>query len=83
MFFGIFFGGVTLLLILGLFFGLLGLYLSSWRYLGCLVVLEFLKVLLLGCSLLRDWGGLRVRFLSLLVMFTLEIVVALVVLVRV
>lgn len=74
---------VSLLLFLGLFLGGLRFFLSSSRYLSCLVVLESLNVLLLGCSLLRDVYGFRVGFVALLVMFTLEVVFGLKVLVRI
>lgn len=75
--------GVSLLLFLGLVVGGLRLFLSSSRYLSTLVVLESLKVLLLGCCLLGDVSRFRVGFVSLLVMFTLEAVLGLVVLVRI
>lgn len=74
---------INFLLLVGLVLGILGLFLSSSRYLGCLVVLESLKVLVLGCCILGDLAGFRVSFVSLLVMFTLEAVLGLVVLVRV
>lgn len=76
-------GIIRVLLFSGLVLGGLGLFLSSSRYLGCLVVLESLKILVLGCCLLGDLRGFRVGFVSLLVMFTLEAVLGLVVLVRV
>lgn len=81
--FGVSLGGVVFLLFLGLFVGGFSFFLCSTRYLTCLVVLEMLNVLVLGSCLLGDFSGFRVSFISLLVMFTVEIVLALVVLVRV
>lgn len=78
-----FVSSITLLLLIGLVCGGLRFFLSSSRYLNCLIVLEVLNILLLGCCLLVDVYRFRVRFVSLLVMFTLEAVLGLVSLVRV
>lgn len=77
------YSGVSLLLFFGLVVGGLRFFLSSFRYLSCLIVLESLNVLLLGCCHLSDVCGFRVGFVALLVMFTLEAVLGLLVLVRV
>lgn len=58
-----------------------GFVLSVGRFLNCLIVLENFKVLLLFCSLIFWWES-HVLFLALVVIFTVEVTLSLVVLTR-
>lgn len=69
------------LCVLGVLVIIFSFVLSLGRFLNCLIVLENLKVLLLlNCILL--WGERRVLFLVLIVIFTIEVTISLVVLTR-
>nr|QZZ81268.1 NADH dehydrogenase subunit 4L [Prosthogonimus pellucidus] len=83
MLLGFSFGGPDFLLILGLVFSVFGFFLSSNSFLNCLIVLENMNVLLLVVSLLLGVTMFRSFFISLLVMFTIEVVLSLVILTRV
>lgn len=56
--------------------------LSLSRLLNCLIVVEKFKVLLLFSSLLMNWDETRIFFIALMVIFTIEVVLGLVVLTR-
>nr|AYH51405.1 NADH dehydrogenase subunit 4L [Posthodiplostomum centrarchi] len=62
---------------------LLSIILSANRLLNCLIVLENLNVLLLFLCLLNQVEEFRIIFISLMVIFTIEITLALVVLTRI
>nr|YP_009938506.1 NADH dehydrogenase subunit 4L [Prosthogonimus cuneatus]QNU39790.1 NADH dehydrogenase subunit 4L [Prosthogonimus cuneatus] len=83
MFLGFAVGGPVLLLLLGSFFGLFSFFLSSNSFLNCLIVLENMNVLLLLVCLMLGVSMFRSYFVALLVMFTIEVVLSLVVLTRV
>lgn len=68
-------------LILGFIITLKSFVLSLGRFLNCLIVLENLNILLLLCSVLF-WDGNRTLFISLIVIFTVEVTLSLVVLTR-
>ena len=68
-----------------LFGGLISLFrfiLSATRLLNCLIVIENFKVLLLFSCLVCQWEESRVLFLALMVIFTIEVTLGLVVLTR-
>lgn len=67
--------------LLGVFIIITSFVLSLGRFLNCLIVLENLNVLLLVSSLLF-LGERRVLFLILIVIFTIEVTLSLVVLTR-
>lgn len=56
--------------------------LSLSRLLNCLIVVENFKVLLLFSRLLMNWDETRIFFIALMVIFTIEVVLGLVVLTR-
>nr|YP_010704124.1 NADH dehydrogenase subunit 4L [Plagiorchis elegans]WCO87334.1 NADH dehydrogenase subunit 4L [Plagiorchis elegans] len=56
--------------------------LSLSRLLNCLIVVENFNVLLLFSSLLMNWEETRIFFIALMVIFTIEVVLGLVVLTR-
>ena len=56
--------------------------LSLTRLLNCLIVLENFKVLLLFSSLVSQQEESRILFIALMVIFTIEITLSLVVLIR-
>nr|YP_009646078.1 NADH dehydrogenase subunit 4L [Plagiorchis maculosus]QBX99305.1 NADH dehydrogenase subunit 4L [Plagiorchis maculosus] len=56
--------------------------LSLSRLLNCLIVVENFNVLLLFSSLLMNWDETRIFFIALMVIFTIEVVLGLVVLTR-
>lgn len=70
----VFFGGLIVLF---------GFFLSLSRLLKCLIVVEKFKVLLLFVSLLVQWGESRMFFIALMVIFTVEVTLGLVVLTRI
>lgn len=70
------------LLLIGSSLVLLRFILSLGRFLNCLMVLENFNVLLLFGSLCILAGDTRVLFLALMVIFTLEVTLGLVVLTR-
>ena len=73
---------MRVLIILGSFMVLFGFILSLGRLLNCLIVVEKFKVLLLFSSLLCQWDETRILFIALMVIFTIEVVLGLVVLTR-
>lgn len=68
--------------VLALFLIVFRFFLSLSRLLNCLIVVENLKVLLLFYSLLSQASETRVLFLILMVVFTIEVTIGLVVLRR-
>lgn len=67
---------------LGVFIVLSSFMLSLTRLLNCLIVLENFKVLLLFSSLVSQQEESRILFIALMVIFTIEITLSLVVLIR-
>nr|AYH51364.1 NADH dehydrogenase subunit 4L [Cardiocephaloides medioconiger] len=62
---------------------LLSFILSASRLLNCLIVIENMNVLLLLLCLLGQFEEFRIVFISLMVIFTIEITLGLVVLTRI
>lgn len=56
--------------------------LSLRRLLNCLIVVEKFNVLLLLSAVSRQWSDFHIFFISLMVIFTVEVVLGLVVLTR-
>nr|QDA21730.1 NADH dehydrogenase subunit 4L [Amphimerus sp. JM-2019] len=73
---------LSLFLILGFMVVLCGFFLSVSRLLNCLIVVENLNVLLLFVTMLSQRGESYILFMALMVIFTIEVVLGLVVLVR-
>nr|YP_010947750.1 NADH dehydrogenase subunit 4L [Azygia robusta]WMH04197.1 NADH dehydrogenase subunit 4L [Azygia robusta]WMH04209.1 NADH dehydrogenase subunit 4L [Azygia robusta] len=73
---------MEVLFLLGLSLILFSFVLSVTRLLNCLIIIENINVLLLLTSLLGQAGESRVLFLTLMVVFTIEVTLALVVLTR-
>lgn len=73
---------VRLLLVLGALVILCGFFLSASRLLNCLIVVENFNVLLLFVSMLSQGGETYILFIALMVIFTIEVVLGLVVLTR-
>lgn len=71
-----------ILLFLGVFIILLRFVLSLSRLLNCLIVVENFNVLLLFICLLSNWDETRIFFITLMVIFTIEVTLGLVVLTR-
>nr|YP_009326177.1 NADH dehydrogenase subunit 4L [Paragonimus ohirai]YP_010690152.1 NADH dehydrogenase subunit 4L [Paragonimus iloktsuenensis]APD26969.1 NADH dehydrogenase subunit 4L [Paragonimus ohirai]WBU12991.1 NADH dehydrogenase subunit 4L [Paragonimus iloktsuenensis] len=69
----LFLGGVVVLC---------GLVLSLSRFLNCLIIVENFNVLLLFSSILQQWQESHILFIALMVIFTVEVVLGLVVLTR-
>nr|WCH58143.1 NADH dehydrogenase subunit 4L [Holostephanus sp. FJ-2023] len=68
-----------------LFGGLVALFsfiLSATRLLNCLIIIENLNVLILFSCLISQWEESRVLFIALMVIFTVEVTLGLVVLTR-
>nr|YP_010235126.1 NADH dehydrogenase subunit 4L [Notocotylus intestinalis]QTC30698.1 NADH dehydrogenase subunit 4L [Notocotylus intestinalis] len=61
---------------------LLSFVLSLSRLLNCLIVVENFNVLLLFICLLSNWDETRIFFIALMVIFTIEVTLGLVVLTR-
>lgn len=61
---------------------LFGFFLSQGRLLSCLIVVENFNVLLLFICLLGQWEEFRMLFIALMVIFTIEVTLGLVVLTR-
>nr|AWK02430.1 NADH dehydrogenase subunit 4L [Acanthoparyphium sp. WAK-2018] len=61
---------------------LFAFFLSLSRLLNCLIVVENFNVLLLFVSLLGQWDEFRMLFIALMVIFTIEVTLGLVVLTR-
>nr|AMB20937.1 NADH dehydrogenase subunit 4L [Echinostoma paraensei] len=76
------FGGVILFLFLGSLIVLFSFFMSLSRLLNCLIVVENFNVLLLLFCLLGQWDEFRMLFIALIVIFTVEVTLGLVVLTR-
>lgn len=74
--------GSGLVLCLGSLIVLFRFFMSLSRLLNCLIVVEKFKVLLLLCCLLGQWDEFRMLFIALIVIFTVEVTLGLVVLTR-
>nr|UFJ44421.1 NADH dehydrogenase subunit 4L [Glypthelmins sp. LW2G] len=70
------------LLCLALFIVLCTFMLSLSRLLNCLIVIENFNVLLLFSSIISNWDESRIFFVALMVIFTVEVILGLVVLTR-
>lgn len=70
------------ILLLGVFIVLCGFILSLSRLLNCLIVVENFKVLLLFFALVQQRSERHILFIALMVIFTVEVVLGLVVLTR-
>nr|YP_009650987.1 NADH dehydrogenase subunit 4L [Uvitellina sp. SSS-2019]QCY72813.1 NADH dehydrogenase subunit 4L [Uvitellina sp. SSS-2019] len=70
------------LLFLGSVVVLFSFFLSLSRLLNCLMVIENFNVLLLFVSLLGQWEEFYMFFIALMVIFTVEVTLGLVVLTR-
>nr|YP_010853283.1 NADH dehydrogenase subunit 4L [Metorchis xanthosomus]WGM81702.1 NADH dehydrogenase subunit 4L [Metorchis xanthosomus] len=73
---------LRLLLILGVFIVLFSFFLSVSRLLNCLIVVENLNVLLLFITMLSQRGETYIFLIALMVIFTVEVMLGLVVLTR-
>nr|NP_059461.1 NADH dehydrogenase subunit 4L [Paragonimus westermani]AAF73396.1 NADH dehydrogenase subunit 4L [Paragonimus westermani]AAN15172.1 NADH dehydrogenase subunit 4L [Paragonimus westermani]QWT69515.1 NADH dehydrogenase subunit 4L [Paragonimus westermani]QWT69527.1 NADH dehydrogenase subunit 4L [Paragonimus westermani] len=69
-------------LLVGSFVVLCGFVLSLSRFLNCLIVVENFNVLLLFSAIFQQWGESHILFIALMVIFTVEVVLGLVVLTR-
>nr|YP_009519770.1 NADH dehydrogenase subunit 4L [Echinostoma miyagawai]AYD49498.1 NADH dehydrogenase subunit 4L [Echinostoma miyagawai]QEG55043.1 NADH dehydrogenase subunit 4L [Echinostoma miyagawai]WCK11538.1 NADH dehydrogenase subunit 4L [Echinostoma miyagawai] len=76
------FGGLVLFLYLGSLIVLFGFFMSLTRLLNCLIVVENFNVLLILFCLLSQWDEFRMFFIALIVIFTVEVTLGLVVLTR-
>nr|WRY69451.1 NADH dehydrogenase subunit 4L [Hypoderaeum conoideum] len=74
--------GSGLVLCLGSLIVLFSFFMSLSRLLNCLIVVENFNVLLLLCCLLGQWDEFRMLFIALIVIFTVEVTLGLVVLTR-
>nr|WSP01966.1 NADH dehydrogenase subunit 4L [Allocreadium lobatum] len=72
----------SFLLLAGMVMMFCSFVLSLTRLLNCLIVVENLKVLLLFVSMMHQWEETHMFFLALMVIFTVEVVLGLVVLTR-
>nr|QIX04627.1 NADH dehydrogenase subunit 4L [Brachylecithum sp. PakAb2] len=70
------------LMFVGISLALCSFVLSFPRLLGCLIALENLNVLLLLSCLVSSLEEFRILFLALMVLFTVEVVLGLVILTR-
>lgn len=75
-------GSLVRFLYVGRLLIIFGFFLSLGRLLNCLIVVEKFKVLLLFVCLLCQWDEFRVVFIALMVIFTIEVTLGLVVLTR-
>nr|NP_066219.1 NADH dehydrogenase subunit 4L [Fasciola hepatica]AAG13147.1 NADH dehydrogenase subunit 4L [Fasciola hepatica]BAV82940.1 NADH dehydrogenase subunit 4L [Fasciola hepatica] len=75
-------GGLVSFLYVGVLVIVFGFFLSLGRLLNCLIVVENLNVLLLFVCLLGQWEEFRIIFIALMVIFTIEVTLGLVVLTR-
>lgn len=73
---------VSVFLVLGLLLVLSRLILSASHLLNCLIVVEKINVLLLFCCILGAGDSFRLFFVALMVVFTVEVVLGLLVLTR-
>nr|ALD62340.1 NADH dehydrogenase subunit 4L [Echinostoma hortense] len=69
-------------LYLGSLLALFSFFLSLNRLLNCLIILENFNVLILFACLLGQWDEHRILFIALMVIFTIEVTLGLVVLTR-
>nr|BAV82928.1 NADH dehydrogenase subunit 4L [Echinostoma caproni] len=76
------FGSIVLFLYVGSLIVLFGFFMSLTRLLNCLIVVENFNVLLLLFCLLSQWDEFRMLFIALIVIFTVEVTLGLVVLTR-
>nr|APX55305.1 NADH dehydrogenase subunit 4L [Fasciolopsis buski] len=75
-------GSLVSFLYVGSLLIIFGFFLSLGRLLNCLIVVENFNVLLLFVCLLCQWDEFRVVFIALMVIFTIEVTLGLVVLTR-
>jgi len=75
-------GGLVRVLYVGVLVIIFGFFLSLGRLLNCLIVVENLNVLLLFVCLVGQWEEFRIVFIALMVIFTIEVTLGLVVLTR-
>nr|YP_009026837.1 NADH dehydrogenase subunit 4L [Fasciola gigantica]AHW40467.1 NADH dehydrogenase subunit 4L [Fasciola gigantica]WJO90026.1 NADH dehydrogenase subunit 4L [Fasciola gigantica] len=75
-------GGLVSVLYVGVLVIIFGFFLSLGRLLNCLIVVENLNVLLLFVCLVGQWEEFRIVFIALMVIFTIEVTLGLVVLTR-
>nr|QIX04639.1 NADH dehydrogenase subunit 4L [Brachydistomum sp. PakPr2] len=68
--------------LVGMSLALISLMLSVPRLIGCIILVENLNVLLLFNCLVSGCNEFRILFLALVVMFTVEVVLGLVILTR-
>ena len=73
---------IRLILLVGLVVIVCRFFLSFSRLLNCLIVVEKFKVLILFMCLLLQKGETFIFFIALMVIFTIEVVLGLVVLTR-
>lgn len=73
---------MSLLFVLGALIILCSFFLSLTRLLNCLIVVENLNVLILFMSLLLQRGESYILFIALMVIFTIEVILGLVILTR-
>nr|AHW40479.1 NADH dehydrogenase subunit 4L [Fasciola sp. GHL-2014]QCQ81663.1 NADH dehydrogenase subunit 4L [Fasciola gigantica]WKD80462.1 NADH dehydrogenase subunit 4L [Fasciola gigantica] len=73
-------GGLVSVLYVGVLVIIFGFFLSLGRLLNCLIVVENLNVLLLFVCLVGQWEEFRIVFIALMVIFTIEVTLGLVVL---
>nr|YP_010528190.1 NADH dehydrogenase subunit 4L [Echinoparyphium aconiatum]UXW64384.1 NADH dehydrogenase subunit 4L [Echinoparyphium aconiatum] len=76
------FGNSVFILYLGSLVVLFSFFMSLTRLLNCLIVVENFNVLLLLYCLLGQWDEFRMLFIALIVIFTVEVTLGLVVLTR-
>nr|QAY80531.1 NADH dehydrogenase subunit 4L [Paragonimus kellicotti] len=69
-------------LFLGSLIVLCGLILSLSRLLSCLIIVENFNVLLLFSAIFQQWQESHILFIALMVIFTVEVILGLVVLTR-
>nr|YP_009262359.1 NADH dehydrogenase subunit 4L [Fasciolopsis buski]ANI86935.1 NADH dehydrogenase subunit 4L [Fasciolopsis buski] len=75
-------GSLVSFLYIGGLLIIFGFFLSLGRLLNCLIVVENFNVLLLFVCLLCQWDEFRIMFIALMVIFTIEVMLGLVVLTR-
>nr|QUL60403.1 NADH dehydrogenase subunit 4L [Echinostomatidae sp. CA-2021] len=75
-------GSGSFVLYLGSLIVLFSFFMSLSRLLNCLIVVENFNVLLLLWCLLGQWDEFRMLFIALIVIFTVEVTLGLVVLTR-
>nr|YP_009533199.1 NADH dehydrogenase subunit 4L [Cyathocotyle prussica]AYH51384.1 NADH dehydrogenase subunit 4L [Cyathocotyle prussica] len=73
---------ISVVLLFGGILALFSFILSATRLLNCLIIIENFNVLILFACLVSQWEESRVLFLALMVIFTVEVTLGLVVLTR-